>query len=77
MKFNIYDNKGNLVECEVIGMFKENNKNFIIYTDGTMVDGEKEVYASLYELNEENNITLLPITNESDWDLVDTYLEEN
>ena len=75
MEFNVFDEKGNKVTCDVIGMFVHDNKNFIIYTDNNALDSEKDVYASLYKL-EGNNIVLLPITNESDWDLVDKYLED-
>ena len=74
MNFNIIDNSGNKIECDVLGMFTHGDKNFIIYTDNEQDDNEKEVYASLYEIKN-NCIVLLPITSESDWDLVDSYLE--
>lgn len=73
MSFNVINENGIKVDCDVIGMFVHDNKNFIIYTDN-MVDNEKEVFASLYKLDG-NNMILLPITSDSDWDLVDKYLE--
>lgn len=76
MNFEILDKLGKKIECNVIGTFESNNKNFILYTDGTEVKEEKEVYASLYKLNDDNSMILLPITDENDWDLVDKYLEE-
>ncbi len=74
MSFNVINENGIKVDCDVIGMFVHDNKNFIIYTDNNMVDNEKEVFASLYKLDG-NNMILLPITSDSDWDLVDKYLE--
>lgn len=74
MSFNVINENGIKIDCDVIGMFVHDNKNFIIYTDNNMVDNEKEVFASLYKLDG-NNMILLPITSDSDWDLVDKYLE--
>lgn len=74
MSFNVINENGIKVDCDVIGMFVHDNKNFIIYTDNNMVDNEKEVFASLYKLDG-NSMILLPITSDSDWDLVDKYLE--
>lgn len=74
MNFNVINENGIKVDCDIIGMFVHDGKNFIIYTDNNMVDNEKEVFASLYKL-EGNNMILLPIINDSDWDLVDKYLE--
>lgn len=64
---------GKNVECNVIGVFNCDNKNFVIYTESDSVD---EIYASFYELDENNNMILLPIEDSQDWDLVDKYLEE-
>ena len=72
MKFNVLDKNGKNIECNVIGTFNNDNKHYIIYEEN---DNKEELYASLYELNENNNIILLPIIEESDWDLVDRYLE--
>ena len=74
MNFNVIDSEGNKVQCDIIGMFVHDNKNFIIYTDSQQSDSEKEVYASLYKISD-NNMLLIPIVQESDWDLVDRYLE--
>ena len=76
MNFEILDKTGKKIECNVVGTFESNNKSFILYTDGTEVNEEKEVYASLYKLNYDNSMILLPITDDNDWDLVDKYLEE-
>jgi len=75
MNFNVIDELGNVVDCDIIGMFSREDKKFIIYTDNTVIDDEKEVLASLYKI-EDNKMILLPIVNDADWDLVDKYLEE-
>lgn len=72
MSFNAKDEYGNNIKCNVIGMLKNNDKNFVMYTK--KLDEEK-IYASLYELNNEELI-LIPITLDEDWDIVDKYLEE-
>lgn len=74
MNFDVINEHGDKIHCDVIGMFSHDDKNFIIYTDNEIVDNEKEVLASLYRL-EGNNVILLPITEDRDWDLVDNYLE--
>lgn len=71
MYFKVVDDNGNIIKCDVIGVFNDKNRNFIVYTN----DNE-EVYASLYELDKDNNMTLLEIEKEEDWDLVDKFLEE-
>ena len=75
MEFNVINTNGEKISCDVIGMFVHDGKNFIIYTDNEITDGEKEVYSALYRLDG-NNMILLPITDENDWDLVDKYLED-
>ena len=69
MNFIVIDNNGQKVSCDVIGVFKHNDKDFIVYSDNT-----KEVYASLYKMDGDN-VVLLPITDENDWNIVDKYLE--
>lgn len=76
MKFNVIDTNGEKVKCDIIGMFESENKKFVVYTECQDEDIEKEVYASLYELDENNNMILLPIINDRDWDLVDNFLGE-
>ena len=74
MNFSVIDRQGNKIHCDIIGMFVHDDKNFIIYTDSQQNDNEKEVYASLYKISG-NDMVLIPIVEESDWDLVDRYLE--
>lgn len=76
MDFKILDDTGKEIECELIYTFKDKNNdiNYIIYTDGkTNNDGKKEVYASRYELKDGNYI-LKAIENDNEWDLIDNIL---
>lgn len=76
MNFNIMDSSGLNIKCDILGMFEQNNKKYVIYTDCEDGNIEKEVYASLYELDEKGNMVLTPILNDSDWDIVDNFLGE-
>ena len=59
-------------ECFIIKMItnKDNNKNYIIYTEN---NDSKEVYASTFEIND-NELKLHEIENDSEWDYVDSIL---
>lgn len=74
MYFYIVDSNGDNIKCDVIGMFNYEDKNFIIYTDYLSSDDEKEIYASLYCMDN-GNIRIKDIIDENDWNLVDKYLE--
>jgi len=74
MNFSILNDEGKIINCNVIGIFKHEDKDFVVYTDES-TDNE-EIFASLYKLDDDDNIKLLPITDDKDWDLVDNYLEE-
>lgn len=76
MNFKIYENNKEIV-CNIIKIFKDesNDINYIIYTDGTKdEDGELEIYASRYIL-ENNNYILADIENDYEWNLIDNMLE--
>lgn len=55
----------------IIDKFSIGNKNYIIYKEE---DGE-DLYASLYEMID-NNIKIIPIESDIDYDVVDKYLSE-
>ena len=76
MNFKIYENNKEIV-CNIIKIFKDesNDINYIIYTEGTKdEDGELEIYASRYIL-ENNNYILADIENDYEWNLIDNMLE--
>lgn len=61
--------KEETITCNIIAMFSRFNKNYIIYEEND------EYLASLYVL-EKDEIRLIPITDEKDFDIVDDYLEK-
>ena len=67
MNFKVLDEYGKVVLCNVLGTFSHDDKNFIVYTDGTKINNT---------MDKDNNLKLLPIFEEKDWDLVDEFLKE-
>ena len=77
MKKNILklkDNEGNIKEYEVILMFKNNNKDYIIYTDNkSNSDGSINVYANIFNPNDLSVFENIE-TNE-EWEEIERRLE--
>ena len=76
MNFRIYED-GKEIVCNIIKIFKDdsNDINYIIYTDGTKDDdGELEIYASRY-IMENNNYILKDIESDYEWNLIDNMLD--
>lgn len=77
MTFNIFDENGNAVECEVLFTFdsEETGKNYIVYTDNTKdEEGNTKVYASIY--HPEDTTKLDPITSDKEWKIISMVLDE-
>ncbi len=73
------DEHSNKVECQIIDAFysKETKQSYLIFTDGTKDQEEKEkLYASRYEI-EDDLVKLKPIKDEKEWDIIDKYIEQN
>lgn len=70
IKFTTLDETGIEKTFIVLEKFSKLGKNYIIYQE----ENKEDLYASLYEINE-NNIKLIPIESDSDYDIVDEYLE--
>ena len=56
------------VTCDIVSMFSYNGKNYIIYKY------ENNLFASLYQM-ENQDVIVNSITDNSDFDIVDKYLE--
>ncbi len=75
--FQVLDENGKEVTCEVLFTFEseETNKNYIVYTDNTTDDkGNVRVYASIFDPKAENT-ELKPIESDREWKIVETILE--
>lgn len=78
MTFNITNDEGQEVECEVLFTFEsdETGKNYMVYTDNTVdEEGNTKVYASIYNSDEEDQ-TLQPIETDKEWTIIETILNE-
>ena len=77
MKKNILklkDNEGNIKEYEVILIFKNNNKDYIVYTDNkSNSDGCINVYANIFDSNDLSVFDNIE-TNE-EWEEIERRLE--
>ena len=76
MKFNVIDNNGKQIECDVIFTFKDdsNNISYIVYTDGTKDEsGDLKIYSSRYVLENDNYI-LQAIENDYEWNMIDNMI---
>lgn len=66
----VYNTNNEKLKCEVLFTFEKNNKSYIIYKDE-----EDDILASYYKLEGDNAI-ISPITDESEYDLVDKEIEK-
>lgn len=67
MQFEITNNEGKKIICEVIATYHDDNSNkdFIFYTDKTFNNNKLNLYYSLYE-KQSNKIKLIDITDAED-----------
>lgn len=78
LTFTVTDENGKEVQCEALFTFEseETKKNYIVYTDNTTdEEGNTKVYASIYNPEEETT-QLTPITDEKEWKIIETILDE-
>lgn len=66
----IYDINNQKIKCELLFTFEKNNKKFIVYKDK-----EDDILSSYYKI-EDDKFIIMPINDESDYDLVDIELEK-
>ena len=75
--FTVINKEGKETTCYVLFTFdsEETNKSYIVYTDNTTDSaGKIQVYASIYNPNEEKITTLEPITTDKEWKIIETIL---
>ncbi len=74
--FKVINDKGEEIVCDILFTFdsEETGKSYIVYTDNTRDEkGNIQVYASIYDPNEENQ-KLEPITTDAEWKVIETIL---
>ncbi len=75
MKFEVTNALGNRVTCKMLFCFKNNDINYVVYTNGHRTKGVLDVYASRYVLVN-NEFILGNIENSQEWDIVDYHLSK-
>ena len=73
MKFDILDELGKKVTCNMLFCFKNQGTSYIVYTNGHRTKGVLDVYASRYSLIN-NAFVLRNIEEEYEWNIVDRHL---
>lgn len=76
--FTVINEEGKEVVCNVLFTFDsdETKKSYIVYTDNTKdKQGNIQVYASIYNKEQEDNMELLPIETDKEWKVIETILE--
>ena len=74
--FNIKDENGKSVECEILFTFDspETKKNYIIYTDHTKDEtGAIKVYANVFNPSGVSR-ELMPIETEEEWNTIESIM---
>lgn len=76
--FTVINEEGKEVVCNVLFTFDsdETKKSYIVYTDNTKDNqGNIQVYASIYNKEQEDNMELLPIETDKEWKVIETILD--
>ena len=76
--FTVINEEGKEVVCNVLFTFDsdETKKSYIVYTDNTKDNqGNIQVYASIYDPKQEDNMELLPIETDKEWKVIETILD--
>jgi len=75
--FIVKDENGKDVVCNVLFTFDsdETKKSYIVYTDNSKdAKGNIQVYASIYDPKNEDDMELLPIETEKEWRVIEKIL---
>ena len=70
-EFVVINDDGSIINCEALATYhhEENNKDYIVYTDGSLTEENNlRLYYSLYE-EVNNNIKLIDITDIEDQEI--------
>lgn len=70
-RITIQTEEGTEVEANVVTFLKDNEtgKEYVLYTIDEDVEGDVEVYASVF-VEKENEYELLPIESDEEWKLI-------
>lgn len=72
--FTYKDENGNIINCDILCDLETKGKNYIIYTDNSILeDGTKKIYASSYTIDDDNK-TLESIRTDEEWKMIEAIL---
>lgn len=75
--FTVVNDQGQEITCYVLFTFEsdETHKNYVVYTDNSVdSNGKIQVFASIYNPEEKDGTTLLPIETDKEWKIIETIL---
>ena len=72
----LLDESGNEIKCNIVASFKNDDNEYIAYTDGNFVNGKKELYVSKL-VSQGDKMRIYDITDESEWNYVNDYLNKH
>ena len=72
----LLDENGSEIKCNVVASFKNDDNNYIAYTDGSYVNGKKELYVSKL-VSEGEKMRISEITDDNEWNFVNDYLNKH
>ncbi len=76
LKFEIKKSNGQIIPCEVIFTFEDNNINYVVYTDNKLdQDGDLNILSSRFEI-QNDKVVLSNIETEEEYALVERKIAE-
>jgi uncharacterized protein YrzB (UPF0473 family) len=76
MTFEVKNELGEPITCNVLHTFIKDNKNYMIYTDNELdADGNIEVLAATYVVDGDK-LNIEPIETDAEWEMVDKVWSE-
>lgn len=74
--FSIYDELGNETKCEIINIFvlPKTNKNYMLYTDNTYTEDRLNIYAAIFDPNDET--VFEEVTSDYEWEEINKIMKD-
>lgn len=70
----LVDTRGHVIECEIVAIFRNDDKSYIAYTERNDLSNEKELLVSRF-VKRGDKVELEDITSDNEWEFVEKYLK--
>lgn len=70
----LIDKDGHEIECEIVAIFRKDEKNYVAYTEKKDTSDKKDLLVSRF-VKRADKVELEEITSDSEWESVEEYLE--